>query len=140
MLDFLRDVGKHFTVNAMLGKESVRSRIEGEAGISFTEFSYMLLQANDFLWLHEHEGCELQIGGSDQWGNITAGIDLIRRRTAAPRARSELPAAAALRRAEVRQERDGRRVARCRAHLALRLLPVLDATSTTATSSASCSR
>ena len=81
VLDFLRDVGKHFTVNAMLGKESVRSRIEGESGISFTEFSYMLLQANDYLWLHEHEGCELQIGGSDQWGNITAGIDLVRRRT-----------------------------------------------------------
>ena len=83
VLEFLRDVGKHFTVNAMLGKEAVRSRIEGEAGISFTEFSYMLLQANDYLWLHEHEGCELQIGGSDQWGNITAGIDLIRRRTGA---------------------------------------------------------
>ncbi|HEY5154837.1 MAG TPA: tyrosine--tRNA ligase [Acidimicrobiales bacterium] len=82
VLDFLRDVGKHFTVNAMLGKESVRSRIEGESGISFTEFSYMLLQANDYWWLHQHEGCELQIGGSDQWGNITAGIDLIRRRTA----------------------------------------------------------
>ncbi len=81
MLDFLRDVGKHFTVNAMLGKESVRSRIDGEGGISFAEFSYMLLQANDYLWLHEHEGCDLQIGGSDQWGNITAGIDLIRRRT-----------------------------------------------------------
>ena len=82
VLEFLRDVGKHFTVNAMLGKESVRSRFEGESGISFTEFSYMLLQANDYLWLHEHEGCDLQIGGSDQWGNITAGIDLIRRRKA----------------------------------------------------------
>jgi tyrosyl-tRNA synthetase len=78
-LDFLRDVGKHVTVNAMLAKESVRSRLEGEAGISYTEFSYMLLQANDFCWLHEHLDCELQVGGSDQWGNITAGIDLIRR-------------------------------------------------------------
>jgi tyrosyl-tRNA synthetase len=64
----------------MVAKESVRSRMDGESGISFTEFSYMLLQANDFAWLNEHEGCVLQIGGSDQWGNITAGIDLVRRR------------------------------------------------------------
>ncbi|MGZ4705634.1 MAG: tyrosine--tRNA ligase [Acidimicrobiales bacterium] len=82
-LEFLRDVGKHVTVNAMLAKESVRSRLEGEAGISYTEFSYMLLQANDFCWLHEHRDCEVQLGGSDQWGNITAGIDLIRRRRGA---------------------------------------------------------
>jgi tyrosyl-tRNA synthetase len=83
LLDFLRDVGKHVTVNQMLAKESVRGRLEGEAGISYTEFSYMLLQAHDYLWLHEHHHCELQVGGSDQWGNITAGIDLIRRRTTA---------------------------------------------------------
>jgi tyrosyl-tRNA synthetase len=82
VLEFLRDVGKHFTVNAMMGKESVRSRLDSKSGISFTEFSYMLLQANDYLWLNRNEGCELQIGGSDQWGNITAGIDLIRRSTA----------------------------------------------------------
>jgi tyrosyl-tRNA synthetase len=81
VLEFLRDVGKHFTVNRMLGKDSVRSRIEREDGISFTEFSYMLLQANDYLVLNETEGCNLQVAGSDQWGNITAGIDLIRRRT-----------------------------------------------------------
>ena len=81
LLAFLRDVGKHVTVNQMVAKESVRARMEGEHGISFTEFSYMLLQANDYLWLHEHEGCELQIGGSDQWGNIALGVDLIRRRT-----------------------------------------------------------
>ena len=81
LLDFLRDVGKLVTVNQMLSKESVRSRLAGEAGLSFTEFSYMLLQAHDYLWLHEHEACDLQIGGSDQWGNITAGIDLVRRRT-----------------------------------------------------------
>jgi tyrosyl-tRNA synthetase len=81
LLDFLRDVGKHATVNQMVAKESVRTRLEGRAGISYTEFTYMLLQANDYLWLHEHLGCDLQIGGSDQWGNITAGIDLIRRRT-----------------------------------------------------------
>ena len=78
-LEFLRDVGKHITVNQMLAKESVRSRVESTQGISYTEFSYMLLQANDFRWLLEHEGCELQVGGSDQWGNITAGIDLIRK-------------------------------------------------------------
>ena len=79
LLEFLRDVGKHVTVNQMLAQESVRARMESEHGISFTEFCYMLLQANDFRWLHEHHGCELQIGGSDQWGNILAGIDLIRR-------------------------------------------------------------
>ena len=80
VLDFLRDVGKHATVNQMVAKDSVRSRMESEHGISYTEFSYMLLQAFDFWWLHGNRGCEMQIGGSDQWGNITAGIDLIRRR------------------------------------------------------------
>ncbi len=80
-LDFLRDVGKHFTVNMMVAKESVRTRMEDrENGISYTEFSYMLLQAFDFLHLHRTFGCELQIGGSDQWGNITAGTDLIRKK------------------------------------------------------------
>jgi tyrosyl-tRNA synthetase len=74
-------VGKHVTVNQMLAKESVKARVASDAGISFTEFSYMLLQANDFWWLCEHEGCEMQVGGSDQWGNITTGIDLIRRRS-----------------------------------------------------------
>jgi tyrosyl-tRNA synthetase len=83
ILEFLRDVGKHVTVNQMMAKESVRSRLEGEAGISYTEFSYMLLQANDYHWLHANEGCTLQIGGSDQWGNIVTGIDLIRRRSGA---------------------------------------------------------
>lgn len=82
VLEFLRDVGKHITVNQMIAKDSVRSRLEGEAGISYTEFSYMLLQANDFRHLHETHDVELQMGGSDQWGNITAGIDLIRRTTA----------------------------------------------------------
>jgi tyrosyl-tRNA synthetase len=81
-VDFMRDVGKHFTINYMLAKESVQSRIEG--GISFTEFSYMLLQAYDFLELHRREGVTLQIGGSDQWGNITAGLELIRRVEGAP--------------------------------------------------------
>ncbi len=80
MVDFLRDVGKHFSVNALLGKESIRRRVEDpRAGISFTEFSYVLLQAYDFLELHDRLGCTVQMGGSDQWGNVTAGIDLIRR-------------------------------------------------------------
>jgi tyrosyl-tRNA synthetase len=81
LIAFLRDVGKHFTVNYMLQKDSVRSRMD--AGISFTEFSYMLLQAYDFLELHRRDGVTLQLGGSDQWGNITAGIELIRRVTGA---------------------------------------------------------
>ena len=80
LLEFLRDVGKHVTINQMLARESVRKRIESEHGISFTEFSYMLLQANDYLWLHDHLDCEIQIGGSDQWGNIIGGVDLIRRK------------------------------------------------------------
>jgi tyrosyl-tRNA synthetase len=80
MLEFMRDVGKHFTVNQMIAKDSVRSRIESEHGISYTEFSYMLLQANDFRHLYEAHGVELQAGASDQWGNITAGVELIRRR------------------------------------------------------------
>jgi tyrosyl-tRNA synthetase len=78
-LDFLRDVGKHFPVNMMLAKDSVKGRLDRDSGISYTEFSYMLLQAYDFVYLNRHHGCELQIGGSDQWGNITAGIDLARR-------------------------------------------------------------
>ncbi len=83
VLDFLRDVGKHVTVGTMLSKESVKTRLSSEQGLSFTEFSYMLLQANDFFELHKNYECEMQIGGSDQWGNITAGIDMIRRRSSA---------------------------------------------------------
>ncbi|MGF1600164.1 MAG: tyrosine--tRNA ligase [Acidimicrobiales bacterium] len=82
LLDFLRDIGKHVTVSQMAAKESVRARMAGDEGLSYTEFSYMLLQANDYLWLHQNERCELQIGGSDQWGNIALGVDLIRRKTA----------------------------------------------------------
>jgi tyrosyl-tRNA synthetase len=79
LLSFLRDVGKHFTVNYMLQKDSVNRRIESEEGISYTEFSYLVLQAYDFLQLFDRYGCTLQMGGSDQWGNITAGIELIRK-------------------------------------------------------------
>jgi len=78
-LEFLRDVGKNFPIGQMMGKESVRSRLESEAGLSYTEFSYMLLQAYDFVHLARQHGCRIQAGGSDQWGNITAGIDLGRR-------------------------------------------------------------
>jgi len=79
LMDFLRDVGKYFTVNGMIAKESVKRRLEQADGISFTEFSYMLLQAYDYLVLYDRYGCRLQMGGSDQWGNILAGTDLIRR-------------------------------------------------------------
>jgi len=83
-LDFLRDVGKYFSINMMVAKESVRARMESEHGISYTEFSYMLLQAHDFYHLRKNFNCELQIGGSDQWGNITAGTDLIRKKLGVP--------------------------------------------------------
>ncbi|MDR1726565.1 MAG: tyrosine--tRNA ligase [Acidobacteriota bacterium] len=79
LIDFLRDIGKHFTVNYMIAKDSVKMRLEREDGLSFTEFSYMLLQSYDFLHLYDHFGCTMQTGGSDQWGNITAGAELVRR-------------------------------------------------------------
>jgi len=79
-LDFLRDIGKHFSLNVMIAKDSVRTRLESESGISYTEFSYQLLQAFDFCHLREELDCELQIGGTEQWGNITAGTDLIRKK------------------------------------------------------------
>ena len=78
-IEFLRDVGRHFRVNKMLAKEAVSARLESDAGISFTEFSYQILQGNDFLELHRRYGCVLQTGGSDQWGNLTAGTELVRR-------------------------------------------------------------
>lgn len=81
LVDFLRDIGKHFTINTMMAKDSVKSRLDRENGLSFTEFSYSLMQAYDFYHLFENDGCVLQTGGSDQWGNITAGCDLIRRKT-----------------------------------------------------------
>ena len=79
LIKFMRDIGKHFTVNYMVAKDSVRSRLDSEEGLSFTEFSYMLLQSYDFLHLFSTLNCQLQTGGSDQWGNITAGVELIRR-------------------------------------------------------------
>jgi len=82
-LDFIRDIGKHITVNYMMAKDSVKKRLSAESsvGMSFTEFSYQLLQGYDFLWLHQNKNCKLQMGGSDQWGNITTGTELIRRKT-----------------------------------------------------------
>ena len=80
-LHFIRDVGKHITVNYMMAKDSVKKRIEGDTGMSFTEFTYQLVQGYDFYWLHQHKNCKLQMGGSDQWGNITTGTELIRRKT-----------------------------------------------------------
>ncbi|QRV79224.1 tryptophanyl-tRNA synthetase [Ceratobasidium sp. AG-Ba] len=80
LLDFLRDVGKYAKVNVMMTRDSVKSRLESSQGISFTEFTYQLLQAHDYFHLYNHHGCRLQIGGADQWGNIVAGIDLIKRR------------------------------------------------------------
>ena len=81
-IEFLRDVGKHFSVNVMLDRDTIRRRLDGE-GISYTEFSYMLLQANDYVELHQRHGCSLQIGGSDQWGNIIAGVRLVRQKLGA---------------------------------------------------------
>ena len=125
VLDFLRDVGKHITVNYMLAKESVRSRVASEHGISFTEFSYMLLQANDYAWLHEHLDCELQVGGSrpvgQHHGRHRPRAQALRR----VRPRPDGAARHALGRREVRQERRRGAVARSRTHLALRALPVL---------------
>ncbi len=79
-LDFLRDVGKHLTVNYMMAKDSVKKRLENESGISFTEFSYQLVQGYDFYWLYSHKNCKIQMGASDQWGNIVTGTELIRRK------------------------------------------------------------
>ena len=80
-IDFLRDAGKHITVNYMMAKDSVKKRIEGETGISYTEFAYQLMQGYDFYWLYKHKNCKLQMGGSDQWGNMTTGTELIRRKS-----------------------------------------------------------
>ncbi|HTH30383.1 MAG TPA: tyrosine--tRNA ligase, partial [Lacibacter sp.] len=79
-IDFLRDTGKHITINYMMAKDSVKKRIESEVGLSYTEFAYQLMQGYDFYWLYENKNCKLQMGGSDQWGNITTGTELIRRK------------------------------------------------------------
>ena len=124
-LDFIRDIGKLITVNYMMAKDSVKKRFNGEGeGMSFTEFTYQLVQAYDFLHLYETVGCKLQLGGADQWGNITTGTELIRqgrRRGFRP----PLPADYQSRRHQVRQDRERQRMARPALYVALQVLPVL---------------
>ena len=125
-IEFLRDVGKHFTVNQMVAKESVKARFERpDQGISYTEFSYMLLQAYDFLRLHLDHGCDLQIGGSDQWGNITMGIELIRKVVPGRGVGPDHAARPQGRRDQVRQDRERHGLARPQAHQPLCHVPVL---------------
>ena len=125
VLSFLRDTGKHFTVNYMLQKESVNRRLESEEGISFTEFSYLVLQAYDFLQLFDRYSCVLQMGGSDQWGNITAGIELDSQAAREEGARPGLAADEDGVGREVRQDRGRHGLAGSRAHVAVPLLSVL---------------
>src|ERR1019366_4017861 len=117
LLDFLRDIGKHFSVNEMIKRDSVRTRLEErDHGISYTEFSYMLMQAYDFLHLFQKHGCTIQMGGSDQWGNILSGKELIRRGRRRPRRRDHFPSAHDFDREEIRQDRRRLRMARRQTH------------------------
>ncbi len=125
-IDFLRDIGKHFRVNRLLAKEAISARLNSDAGISFTEFSYQLLQANDFLELHRRYDCVLQTGGSDQWGNITSGVDLIHRATGHSVARPGHATDHQGGRHQVRQDRVRHRLARPGSDQPVRVLPVLD--------------
>ena len=122
-IDFLREVGKHFPVNRMLAREVVRARLE--SGISFTEFSYQILQSHDFFELHRRYGCTLQFGGSDQWGNITAGIDYIRRRGGGSVHVFVTPLITKADGTKFEQDRGRGNLARRRDDVAVRLLPVL---------------
>ena len=124
-LDFLRDVGKHFTVNYMMAKESVKRRVGGDEGISFTEFSYQLLQSYDYLVLHERYGCTLQMGGSDQWGNITSGCELIRKVRGARVHGLVLAADDHVDGRQIREDRGRHDLARSGVDLAVPLLSVL---------------
>ena len=115
-LEFIRDIGKCITVNYMMAKDSVKKRFSGEGdGMSFTEFTYQLVQGFDFLHLYQTMNCKVQLGGADQWGNITTGTELIRRKLAHHQGR----------RYEIRQDRERQRMARCALYLALQVLPVL---------------
>ena len=129
VLEFLRDVGKHVTVNQMLARESIKLRVNSEHGISFTEFSYMLLQANDYLWLHDNLGCTIQIGGSDQWGNIIAGVDLIRRKRGEHVHAFSWPLLTRIGRVQARQDHRRPRVARPGEDQPVPVPPALDADS-----------
>ena len=124
-LDFAREIGKHITVNYMMAKDSVKKRLNGEArdGLSFTEFTYQLLQGFDFLTLYREKGCRLQLGGSDQWGNITTGAELIRRKEGGEV--FALTADHESRRRQVRQDGERQRMARPALHVALQVLSVL---------------
>ena len=133
-LELLRDVGKHFRVGKMLAKEAVSARLSSEHGISYTEFSYQILQAADFLELHRRHGVRLQTGGSDQWGNLTAGVDLVHRVERPVRARHGHAAGDQGRRDEVRQVRGRGRLARPGDDEPVRLPPVLAQQPTTGTS------
>jgi len=126
-LNFIRDIGKHITVNYMMAKESVKKRLSGESseGMSFTEFSYQLLQGYDFLHLYREKGCRLQLGGSDQWGNITTGTELIRRVEGGEAYALVCPLITKGRRGQIRENREWQRVARCTIYLSLSVLPVL---------------
>ena len=123
LMEFLRDCGKHFTVNYMLAKDSVKNRME--SGISYTEFTYQLIQAYDFWWLLKHDGCELQMGGSDQWGNITAGTEFISRKEGKGAHGLVFPLLTTSSGAKFGKTRGGGRLARPRQDLALQVLPVL---------------
>ncbi len=128
-LNFIRDIGKHITVNYMMAKDSVQKRLNGEArdGLSFTEFSYQLLQGYDFLYLYSHKNCKLQMGGSDQWGNITTGAELIRR-TLGPEADAyalTCPLVKKERRKKVWQNRTRQHLAQPGAYHSLHILSVL---------------
>ena len=125
LLGFLRDTGKYFTVNYMLQKESVNRRLESEDGISYTEFSYLLLQARDFLELFDRYGCTLQMGGSDQWGNITAGIDLVRKLRGKKAHGLVWPLMTTASGTKFGKTEAGHGLARRRANVAVQVLPVL---------------
>ena len=134
-VEFLRDIGRCFSVNRMLSFEAYKLRME--KGLSFIEFNYQLLQAYDFLMLYQKYGCRLQMGGDDQWGNIVSGTDLIRRVESKEAYGLTFPLLTTASGAKMGKNRQGRRLARCRDDVPVRLLPVLGSTPTTATSSAS---
>ena len=125
LMPFLRDVGKYFTVNYMLQKESIKRRLESEEGLSYTEFSYLLAQSWDFVQLFDRYGCTLQLGGSDQWGNITAGIDLVRKIRGQKVHALVMPLDHDRVGRQVRQDRGGHDLARSGAHVAVPVLSVL---------------
>ena len=125
-LEFIRDIGKHITVNYMMAKDSVKKRFNGEGdGMSFTEFTYQLVQGYDFMQLYRNYDCRLQLGGSDQWGNITTGVELIRRIEDGQVYGMTCPLIKKGGRYEVRKDRERQRMARCPLYLSLQVLSVL---------------